>query len=74
VVAHERPGKAVYTGIKQNLPQPVYKEVPICIVLKDLLPLYSTDDEMMQCAESVDASFAWHDSLHINFSHTHVYQ
>jgi hypothetical protein len=64
---HERPGKAVCLGIKQNLSKPVYEGIPIHIVLKDFLPFYSTDDEMMQSAGSADASFSWHDSLYHKF-------
>jgi hypothetical protein len=34
--------------------------IPVGVVLKDPLPLYSSDNDMVESAWRVDAGFAWH--------------
>jgi hypothetical protein len=63
VVGDERPGKAVGTGVNRNLPQPFYEGISIRIVLKNFVPLYPTDNQMMQRAGSVYSSFSRHATL-----------
>jgi len=60
MVRYQRPHKAISSRLGQNSTQSGDERIPFRVVAKDLLPLNSSQDNVVTRSRRVNCSFSWH--------------
>ena len=55
MVAHQSPPKTGSIGLVQNKTEPIYKYIPIEIIIEYLSPADTSDDDMMKRPRCINA-------------------
>jgi len=60
VVGNQRPGIAPHFALVHNLPQVIQKIISILFISKNLPPLYTARDNVMQRSWGIYSRLSWH--------------
>ena len=61
MVGYECPCITAGFGFGDDSSDPIQKVISICIIEKDLSPLDSSNDDVMERSRSIYSGFSWHD-------------
>jgi hypothetical protein len=60
VIGHEGPGEAIGTGLDKKLRKALQKALSVAVIAKDVAPINTTDDNVLQKVGNIKAGGSWH--------------
>ena len=60
VIGHKGPGEAIGTGLDKKFRKALQKALSVAVIAKDVAPINTTDDNVLQKVRNIKAGGSWH--------------